>query len=250
MRPQLRSVPREPSRGQADGGQPSGGQPSGGHRVASGSVAGKDAGARDASAVAAREAADTRLVEGLREGRAWAQRALLEEHTGLVERVLLRILGRFNELDDLVQDVFVRVLDRVDEIREPAALRGFIASIAVFVAREAIRRKRRKRWLVFGGPDETPEPVAEGVDEEARAALGELYDVLDELDEDTRIAFTLRYIDGMEVADVGQACGVSLSTIKRRLRESEARVGELAMSRPTLARFVEEGGRWAAKADS
>ena len=49
----------------------------------------------------------------------------------------------------------------------------------------------------------------------------------------------------MEVADVGQACGVSLSTIKRRLRESEARVGELAMSRPTLARFVEEGGRWA-----
>ena len=184
MRPQLRSVPREPPGGQASGGHASAA------RVATGS---------NATAAAAREAADTRLVEGLREGRAWAQRALLEEHTGLVERVLLRILGRFNELDDLVQDVFVRVLDRVDEIREPAALRGFIASIAVFVAREAIRRKRRKRWLVFGGPDETPEPVAEGVDEEARAALGELYDVLDKLDEDTRIAFTLRYIDGIDV---------------------------------------------------
>jgi RNA polymerase sigma-70 factor (ECF subfamily) len=235
MRPQLRSVPRDPLGSSASAG--SGARPS----VGSG---------RDAASVAAREAADTRLVEGLREGRAWAQRALLEEHTGLVERVLLRILGRFNDLDDLVQDVFVRVLDRVDEIREPAALRGFIAQVAVFVAREAIRKKRRKRWLVFGGPDETPEPVAEGVDEEARAALGELYDVLDKLDEDTRIAFTLRYIDGMEVADVGQACGVSLSTIKRRLRESEARVGELAMNRPTLARFVAEGGRWAAPADA
>ena len=198
------------------------------------------------SASAARQEADERLVAGLREGTAWAQRALLEDHTGLVERVLVRILGRFRDLDDLTQEVFLRVLDRVDEIRDPAALRGFVASIAVFVAREAIRSKRRKRWLVFFAPAEQPEPPVEAIDEEARAALGELYDALDRLDDDVRIAFTLRYLEEMEVADVGQACGVSLSTIKRRLRDGEQRVAELAATRPALHRFMKEGGRWPA----
>lgn len=196
--------------------------------------------------LAARREADERLVAGLREGKAWAQRALLEDYTGLVERVLVRILGRFRDLDDLTQEVFLRVLDRVDEIREPAALRGFVASIAVFVAREAIRSKRRRRWLVFLAPAEQPEAPAEGIDEEARAALGELYDALDRLDDDVRVAFTLRYLEGMEVAEVGEACGVSLSTIKRRLRDGEQRVAELAATRPTLHRFVKEGGRWPA----
>jgi RNA polymerase sigma-70 factor (ECF subfamily) len=202
------------------------------------------------AADADREAADERLVAGLREGRAWAQRALLEDYTGLVERVLVRILGRFGDLDDLSQEVFLRVLDRVDEIREPAALRGFIAAVAVFVAREAIRKKRRKRWLVFLAPEEQPEPVVEGVDEEARSALRELYQVLDRLDDDVRVAVTLRYLEGMEVVEVGHACGVSLSTIKRRLRDGEAQLVELAMTRPSLRRFLEEGGRWPAPSTS
>jgi RNA polymerase sigma-70 factor (ECF subfamily) len=192
----------------------------------------------------AREEAHERLVAGLREGRAWAQRALLEDHTGLVERVLVRILGRFRDLDDLTQEVFLRVLDRVDEIREPAALRGFVASVAVFVAREAIRSKRRRRWLVFLAPADQPEPEATGIDEEARAALAELYQVLDRMDDDVRVAFSLRYLEGMEVVEVAQACGVSLSTIKRRLRDGEATMAELAVTRPTLHRFIEEGGRW------
>jgi RNA polymerase sigma-70 factor (ECF subfamily) len=191
-----------------------------------------------------REQADERLVTGLQDGKAWAQRALLEDYTGQVERVLYRVLGRQNELDDLSQEVFIRVLDRVDEIREPAAFRGFVASVAVFVAREAIRKRRRKRWLVFFGSDEQPEVAAPGVDEEARCALRELYAVLDRLDDDVRVALTLRYLEGMEVVDVGQACGVSLSTIKRRLRDGEAKLAELSAAQPTLRRFLEEGGRW------
>lgn len=209
-----------------------------------------EARARQDAAQQARQDADERLVAGLREGRPWAQRALLEDHTGLVERVLVRILGRTRDLDDLAQEVFVRALDRVDELREPAALRGFLASIAVFVAREAIRSQRRRRWLVFLAPADQPEPPVEGVDEDARAALGELYDALDRVDVDVRVALTLRYLEGMEVADVGRACGVSLSTIKRRLRDGEQRLAELARGRPALRRYMEEGGRWPARATS
>jgi RNA polymerase sigma-70 factor (ECF subfamily) len=196
------------------------------------------------SGARARGGDDERLVAGLREGRAWAQRALLEAHTALVERVLVRVLGHARDLDDLTQEVFVRVLDRIGELRDPAALRGFLASIAVFVAREAIRSRRRRRWLVFFAPAEQPEPAVEGVDEEARAALAELYDALESLHVDVRVALTLRYLEEMDVTQVAAACGVSLSTIKRRLREGEQRLAGLTSERPALRRYMEEGGRW------
>ena len=57
----------------------------------------------------------------------------------------------------VVQDVFARVFSRIDDVREPAALKPFITSVTVFVAREAIRKKRRHRWLAFFASDELPE---------------------------------------------------------------------------------------------
>ena len=85
------------------------------------------------------------------------------------------------------------------------------------------------------------------MDEDARAALRELFEVLDRMDDDVRVALSLRYLEGMEVVDVGAACGVSLSTIKRRLRDGEARLAELAAQKEHLRRFLEEGGRWPVK---
>jgi RNA polymerase sigma-70 factor (ECF subfamily) len=190
-------------------------------------------------------AADTtELAEGLRQGEAWAERALLEQHTAHVERILTRILGMPADLDDLVQEVFLRAFQRVEELRDPRALRGFLTAIAVFVAREAIRARRRRRWLVLLPPEETPEIAASAASPETIAAMRAFYDVMRTLDPDARIAFTLRFVEGMELTEIAGACGVSLSTIKRRLKAAEADFTERARADEALATFFEEGTRW------
>ncbi len=184
------------------------------------------------------------LARGLRAGEAWAQRALLERYTDRLERILTRILGGRADLDDLVQEVFVRAFQRVEELREPRALGAWLTAIAVYVAREAIRARRRRRWLLFLPPEETPEPVTSTASPETRAAVRAFYEVVGRMDADARIAFTLRFVDGMELAEIAGACGVSLATIKRRLKSAEAEFSERAHAHEALAGWLEEG-RWA-----
>jgi len=157
------------------------------------------------------------LVRGLKACEPWAERALLRAETAHVERLLARMLGFHAELDDLTQEVFIRAFARIGDLREPESLRAWLSSIAVFVAREAIRRKRRRRWLVFLPPEQPADLPASAASFEARNALRVFYEVLDGFAAEERIAFTLRFVEGMELTEVAEACQVSLATIKRRL---------------------------------
>src|SRR3954470_21877946 len=79
------------------------------------------------------------LLDGLRAQRAWAERVALEKFTPHVRRVLVRILGSTAEVEDLTQEVFLRGLDRIGELREGVSLKSWFASFAVHVAREMLR---------------------------------------------------------------------------------------------------------------
>jgi RNA polymerase sigma-70 factor (ECF subfamily) len=184
------------------------------------------------------------IARALRAGEAWAERAFVERHTSHVERILTRILGARSDLDDRVQEVFVRAFERVEDLREPRALQGWLTGIAVFVAREAIRARRRRRWLIFPAPEAVPEPAAPTASPETRAAVRAFYEVLGRLDDDARIAFTLRFVEGMELAEIAAACGVSRSTVKRRIKSAENEFIERAQTHEALAPWIEEGNRW------
>ena len=184
------------------------------------------------------------LVYGLKAGEPWAERALLRAETAHVERLLARMLGFHAELDDLTQEVFIRAFVRIGDLREPESLRAWLSSIAVFVAREAIRRKRRRRWLVFLPPEQPADLPARAASFEARSALRVFYEVLDGFAAEERIAFTLRFVEGMELTEVAEACQVSLATIKRRLKRASDDFYVRGRARAELVVWFEEGSRW------
>ena len=184
------------------------------------------------------------LIRGLRAGEPWAERALLHREAAHVDRMLTRILGFCAELDDLAQEVFIRAFSRIADLREAESLRAWLGSIAVFVAREAIRRKRRRRWLVFLPAEQRVEPPVGAASFEARSALRVFYEVIDGLPADERIAFTLRFVEGMELTEVAEACHVSLATIKRRLKRASDDFYLRGRARAELVDWFEEGSRW------
>ncbi len=151
--------------------------------------------------------------------------------------MLYRVLGRTGDVEDLVHDVLIAVLESISSLREDAKFRGWLTQVTVFVARGHIRKRRRKWWLVFTG--DLPERTSEW-DCEASEALRATYRVLDKLDADERIVFALRKIEGMELAEVALACGVSLATIKRWITKAEARFFELAADENALAEWMPE----------
>jgi len=168
----------------------------------------------------------------------------LETHARFVERIIVRVIGDVRNLEDHVQEVFVRVFARTSEIRDPGALKAYVTSVAVFVAREVLRKRRRHAWLRFFAPEELPEPAA-ATDPESREALLAVYRVLSEMDEDERISFALRYIEGMDLAQVAAATGRSLATVKRRLMRAEEVFVARCRDDETLRPWLEAGSRWA-----
>lgn len=183
------------------------------------------------------------LVLALRAGHPGAPGALFERHAVHVQRVLARVLGPDPELGDLLHDVFLRALGGIRRLEDPAALCGWLTSIAVFTARGCIRRRRARRWLRFLSAEQIPDREAPVASPEQMDALRRTYEILDRLPANERIAFALRVIDGMELTEVAQACGVSLATIKRRLSRAQESFVAMARREPALAEWVEGGAR-------
>jgi RNA polymerase sigma-70 factor (ECF subfamily) len=186
---------------------------------------------------------DAALVSALIRGDAAARTELFDRYAVHAQRVLARVLGHDADLADLLHEVFARGLARIDRIEDPAALKGWLTAIAVFTAREHIRRRMRNRWLRFLASEDLPDLPASGADEELRESLRKTYAVLDRLGVDDRIAFSLRFIEGLDLGEVAVACDASLNTIKRRLARAEKRFVALARREPALHDWLERGTR-------
>ena len=175
---------------------------------------------------------DAALLAAMRAGSPAALATFHDRYQALVHRTLLGVLGPERELSDLHQDVLVGALGALDRIRDPGALRAWLTSITIFTARTFLRQKARRRWLRFLPWDELPEPAAAISHPEVSEALRATYAILDTLPVDERLAFALRFVEGMELSEAALACGVSLATIKRRIARAEARFTALARGAP------------------
>lgn len=193
---------------------------------------------------------DVALVQGLLADNPGAKVALFNRYASDVERLVTHLIGLDRELADILQEVFVQALASIRKLRDPAALKPWLMRIAAHCARRTLRSRTRRAWLRFfvdADEEARTEPVTPGIDPEARETLRAVYAVLKGMPADDRIAFALRYIDGMELTEVAAACSVSLATVKRRLRRSEERFLKSARSHALLERWVEEGSRWKAR---
>lgn len=184
---------------------------------------------------------DAGLSRALQAGEPWAGAALFDRYAAHVRRVLVRVMGPDPELADLLQDVFLAALASIERLNDPNALKAWLTRTAIFIARGRIRRRTRWRFLRFMGFDELPEPPAPEVDPEQRQALAAVYRLLAQLPINERIVFALRVLDGMELADVARACGISIATVKRRVSSAERRFVSLLPSEPALRDWAPGG---------
>jgi RNA polymerase sigma-70 factor (ECF subfamily) len=187
---------------------------------------------------------DAELVAALRRGETRAQTILVERYEPLVERLVAGALGIDAEIPDVVQDVFVAVLEGIKSLKDASALRSWIATLTVFTARGRIRRRRRWRWIRFVAPEEVPEVPVAAPQGETNEAVKATYAILDQFPADERLAFSLRFVSEMQLTEVAQACSVSLATVKRRLARAEKRFVEAARMHPALQDRMIRGGRW------
>lgn len=186
---------------------------------------------------------DAALVAGVLANDALAKEALFDRYASYLRGIIVRLLGVQGEVSDLLHDVFVVAFADIARLQNATALKSWLTSIAVFAVRGHIRSKSRRRWLLFMGPEELPEQPAIGSDPETQRALAMAYAILNELELNDRMAFVLRYVEGMELKEVADACRVSLATIKRRIKRAEDIFRSRAATKPLLCVWLESSER-------
>jgi RNA polymerase sigma-70 factor (ECF subfamily) len=188
------------------------------------------------------EVDDATLATDAASGDPGAYAAIWDRYSPLVRRVLVRSIGPGSEVEDQVQEVFLRFYRNRRLLRDPAALRSFLFAIALRVAASELRSRRIRSWLRLTRDGMLDEQEAPRTDSDAREAVKRLYAILDRLDTNSRLAFVLHYVDGWELTEVAQALNVSLATVKRRLSRISSRVFAGAEADGLLVQYLRDRG--------
>jgi RNA polymerase sigma-70 factor, ECF subfamily len=187
-------------------------------------------------------AGDEALVAGLRRGSPAAKAAFFDAYHGVSRSILLHVLGRDAELDDILHDVFVNAFRSVSSVRDASTLKSWLARVTVFTARRVLRSRRRRAWLrlfVNDEQEELHEPVSPE-DAHATYALRVAYGLLARLSADEQVVFGLHYVDGRSLSEIAVLTDVSLSTVKRRMIRARADFFRQAGAHAILSDWIRE----------
>jgi RNA polymerase sigma-70 factor, ECF subfamily len=170
---------------------------------------------------------DAELVRAALAGDAASKERLYLRHVDYVAGMSARLLRSIDASEDVVQDSFVIAFEQLSTLRDPAAFRGWLASIAVSQVRRRLSRWRILRALGLDRPLEDAPLGAlarEDLSAEARSELAALDSILARLPVNHRIAWMLRYVDDLPLEEVARSCDCSLASVKRWIAAADARV--------------------------
>jgi RNA polymerase sigma-70 factor, ECF subfamily len=179
------------------------------------------------------------LVRRAQRGDRDAFGALVEQFQPTVYAIGLRRLGNASDALELTQEVFLHVLKRIGQLREPERFAGWLRQVA---SRMAINRATRRvappcveSGVLEGASAQVDGPLDQLISRERADRLWEALSRLKSLDREALDAF---YIRGHSLIEIAEMLDVPLGTVKRRLHTARKRL------RLALERSIDDADEW------
>ena len=184
------------------------------------------------------------IVAGAMNGDREAMQALWAEHRRWIAAVLLAHKSPLDQLDDLLQDVAMTMVSKLNTLREARNVRAWLRTVAVNTARASARARRARPVLAtLGGEAAGSGPCGAGaaaLDDEAHRML----DLASKLPDGYREPLMLRAVHGMrgrhiaEILDLPEATVETRIARARRMLRERAGAGENAHGGPDIAATI------------
>ena len=154
-----------------------------------------------------------------------AFQALYREHAGRVYALCLRLAGDATAAQDLTQDVFVRVWQKLRSFRGDSAFATWLHRLATNVVLMAQRARGRRERRVVAVED--PALLDRGAPPPATADALDLEQALARLPEGSRTVFVLHDVEGYGHAEIGKLLGIAEGTSKAQLFRARRQLREM-----------------------
>jgi len=166
---------------------------------------------------------DTLLVEAARGGDRSAYGRLYDRHARMVHGILLARVPP-GEVDDLVQDVFLQALPRLNSLRDAARFGAWLAAIARNRANDYYRRSRATTELTESLPADLIEDRAATSAEMAQASA--ILAAIRELPDAYRETLILRLVEGMTGPEIAARTGLTPGSVRVNLHRGMQQLRE------------------------
>ena len=180
---------------------------------------------------------DAELVDRAKAGDNNAFRILVERHEKSMARTVAAMLGPSAEVDDVVQETFIRFYRSLARFRGESSTGTYLKRIAINLSLDTLRRRKRETSRYVSRDDDRiylPEPAIESVAEDAFDNRRLIDQALDALRPHHRSVVVLRLIDGYSTKEAARILKIPSGTVLSRLSRA---IGHL---REILAPALEE----------
>jgi RNA polymerase sigma-70 factor (ECF subfamily) len=179
--------------------------------------------------------------------------ALVREHQGMVFRTLTRMTGAGAQVEDLAQEVFLRLYRALPHFRGDATVSTYLYRIVVNVAQDEWKRRRREREHIAAGPageddgetathaewmENLPgDPVAgqHARTPEQLMVDAQVLSVVDQallaLPETERAVLVLYHQEECSYEGISVALGLPINTVRTHLHRGRKRLSEMVQAR-------------------
>jgi RNA polymerase sigma factor (sigma-70 family) len=172
---------------------------------------------------------ESELVVAAHRGDKEALQRLLKANWGWLKGLVYSVLGGAQDLDDVMQEICVRVIQSIRTLREPQRFRGWLAVLA---RREALQhcRSRRHKVIPLAGAavPEWAERYADDPSEDLakKELAARVLAAVQGLPEKYREVFLLAHTGELSYAQMAEALEVPITTMQIRLVRARQMVRE------------------------
>lgn len=176
------------------------------------------------------------LIQALQQRQQAAFKVLVETYKDRLYNTVLGFVQNFEDAEDIVQDVFIKVHEGIDKYRGEAKLATWLYRIAVTHSLDHLRRvKRRKRFggfmTMLGVGANAAENLQDfnhpGIIAENKEKAAIMFEAIQQLPENQKAAFLLQKVEGLKQPDIAAILKVSEGAIESLLSRAKASLKKL-----------------------
>src|SRR5215467_2260097 len=174
---------------------------------------------------------DKELIVRAQAGDRAAHEAIVNQFSAMVFRLVSRFFRTREDVEDIAQDVFLKLFARIDQVRPDENFPGWLARVAVNTCYDELRKtRRRKVALETFGPSRVSEPVVMPAEPEE---FGKARLALEALDPKLKLPLVLKEVEEMSVEEIARTMGITQTNVKVRLfRARKKLAATLSEARP------------------
>jgi RNA polymerase sigma-70 factor (ECF subfamily) len=180
------------------------------------------------------ERSEAELISAVRNGDSASFEPLLQKYQPRVFATARRYARRESEVEDIVQEVFIKAFQKIDTFRGEAPFEHWLMRLAVRTCYDFLRGHQRNRETPF---TELTEPENDWLDrfvvqpesasEEADAARQLVNKILERLTPPARLVITLLEIEERSVKEIAQLTGWPIPVVKVRAFRARAEMRKI-----------------------